>query len=337
MSYYPSNKGYIGIASQTNQKTTGQNPTFFVPYTSDEIGPEFDVEVLREGGNGKYDVKSVKTQHRENVSFGCFLYPESGAQILAALLGKDSPTHLTTTPFYHTITVKTTDLATTPQQPWLTVEKTLTTAANSGVHRVVGAKLSEVSIEAEAGMPVSMSVTGTGLTSVQKTTEVADSYETAQPFSMYHGVLALNTPTTTNFDIKSFSVTLRAVNDESIQTESLTRRDIINHRIEAEVTLALNYTDYTLFRKANFGATTTPTEDFSDGSLDLVMTRNAGTTSEERIQINLPKVRLAPHSVNLDPSPNTLEQPLSGMAFKQATTDLVTVTCYNTIATTLPL
>jgi hypothetical protein len=335
MSYHPSNKGYIGIGKQA-AKGTAVAPQKYISYTSDETAPTFEAETLREGGDGQYDVTSVKTKHMHTVNFGCYARTETAANLYAALLGSDTPSHLTTSPFYHTIVPQATQ-CTTPVQDWLTVNKVLTCSTNSKVERIRDVKLSSITLEAEAGQPVAMSVEGSGITAHLTTSTNTATYETGNPFSFYHGVYHVNAPTTSNFDIKSFSIAIRAVNDEEIQTVGLTRQDIINHRFEVEVTLGINYTDYQLYQKANYGNTTTPTEDFSDGSATVILKTNAGTTSEERLSIGIPKVRLQPISVPLNPEVATLEQSMAGIGFKQATTALVTVTCYNQIATTLPL
>ena len=335
MSYYGSNLGYVGIASQASQKTTAKTTSkMFVPYLSETCVPEIDEEVLHEGGDGKYDVSSVKTQHREKIGFSCYVRPKMAGQLYGHLLGKDTPSHLTTTPFYHTVTVKTTDLATTVMQPWMTLERKLT---GTQVQRIRSVKLSSISLDAEAGKPVVMAVEGTGLSAAVVTTAQSDTYEvTTAPMSFYHGTFHVNAPTTTNFDIKSFSIKLTTENDEGIQTTGLTRKDILNLRVTSEITLALNYTDFIMWKKANYGAGSAPTESYSDGSLDVILKTSAGV-NERRLQITIPKVRLKPHAINLDPAVKILEQPLSGMAMKQSSTELVTVMVYNTIATSQPL
>ena len=62
-----------------------------------------------------------------------------------------------------------------------------------------------------------MSVEGTGLTAKLLTTATTVTYERANPFSFFNGTYMVNATTTTNFDIKSFSIALRAVNDEDNQ------------------------------------------------------------------------------------------------------------------------
>jgi hypothetical protein len=336
MSYRPSNLGYIGLASQASAKTTADTTcAIYVPYTSEDIGPEFDDVMLEEGGNGKYDVTAIKTQTRERVSFSTYARPKVAPYLYAALLGKDAPTHLTTTPFYHTITVKTTDLATTVMQPWLTVEKSIMETSGA-VQRIRSVKLSNVTLEGEAGQPVTMSVEGTGLSGAVVTTQQTDTYETEEPFTFYDGTFHVNAPTTTNFDIKSCSISLSAENAEAIQTVDLDRRDIINLKVTAEITIALNYTDFTIWKKANYATGTTPSSSYSDGSITLRLAQGSGATTSRVLQVAIPKVKLAPHAVNMAAAPDVLEQPLSGVALKQSTTNLVTITAYNTIATTLP-
>lgn len=339
MSYHPSNIGYIGYKKQA-AKGTGVNPDKFVAYTgADGIQPEFDAETLREGGDGKYDVTSVKTQHREAISFNSYMRGNVPSYLMAALMGKSTfTTTAATTPNIHTISIKTTDLATTPMQPWLTLEKMLVGTTASRVHRITDCKLSSITFEGEAGMPINMTVEGTGLDGELRTTAQTPTYDSNDVISFFNGSYLIGDSgyTTTNFDIKSFSVKFNAVNDEGIQTVSLTRRDIINHRFNVEVTLGLNYTDYDFFAKANYGGGTGSTASFSDGTLQLDLINGSGS-SRRGLNIKIPKLRLAPHNVALDPAPNTMEQPLSGMAFKNTTSELVYVTGYNTIATSLPV
>ena len=47
MSYHPSNKGYIGIGKQA-AKGTAVAPQKYFAYMSDESGPTFEAETLRE-------------------------------------------------------------------------------------------------------------------------------------------------------------------------------------------------------------------------------------------------------------------------------------------------
>lgn len=333
--YYPSNQGYIGIGSQGTQKTTAATIQRFVKYLSDESGVTFEAETLREGGDGQYDVSSVKTKYSCPVSFSLHARPIESANLFAALLGDDTPSHLTTTPFYHTIIPKA-FAVTTQVQPWLTVERMLIGTTVSKVEQITGVKLSAITLEAEAGQPVQMSVEGTGLTAKLITTASTPSYETANPFSFYNGTYYINGLTTTSFDIKSFSISLRAINDEEIQTVGLTRQDIINHRFEAEVTLGINYTSYQLYAKANYNAAATVSSSFSDGGVKINLSTGS-STSQRRLQLLIPKVRLQPISIPLNAEVATLEQTMAGMGFKGATTELVTVLCYNTVATTMPL
>lgn len=337
MSYYPSNIGYIGVKSQGVQKTTAGTPNVFVKFLTDGSGPEFDEVVLEEGGDGKYDKTSVKTQHREKVSLSCYARPKVAENFYGFLLGKDTPaampTTLPTTLFKHTMIVKTTDLATTPMQKWMTLEKKI---VGTNVHRAVGGKLSSISLEGEAGQPVKMTVEGTALTGVIRTTALTDTYATDKPYSFYHGTFHINAPTTSNFDIKSFTVKLNVENAEEIQTTALTRKDIINLKVRAEVDIALNYVDFVMFKKANYGAGTVPTETYSDGSLMITLHQGTGN-AQRRLRLHIPLVRLKPHMIALDPAAKVLEQPLSGYGMKLATTGYVTVTAYNIIATTMPL
>jgi len=335
MSYYPSNLGYIGVASQGAQKTTAKTTMkMYIPILSESFAPEIDEEVLVEGGNGKYKKTALKTQHREKVGFSCYARPNISAYMFAALLGKDTVgAGAVTTPYTHTIIIKTTDLATTPMQKWLTFDKKFNA---TNLSRVRSAKISSITLEAEAGQPVKMTVEGTGLTAAIRTTVATDTYETGNPFSFYNGVYNVNAATTSNLDIKSFSIKLTAKNDEGIQTVDLTRREIINHEFDVDVTIGLQYTDLTIYKKANYGAGATHTADYSEGSVYINLNYGSGV-SRRRLKLDIPKVHLKPHAIQNDPAVKTMEQPYSGIAFKLPTTELVTVTCWNAITTTLPL
>lgn len=338
MAYYPSNQGYIGIGSQGTQKTTAATIQSFVKYITDESGPNFETLTLREGGDGQWDTTSVKTIHTQNISFSCYARPETAANLYAALLGDDTVTNVTSTPSYHTIIPKS-FVVTTPEQEWLTVERMLVGTTISRVERMINVKLSAITLEAEAGQPVQMSVEGSGLNVALRTTASTPSYETDNPFSFYNGTYYINNGTsytTTSFDIKSFNIALRAINDEELQTVALTRQDIINHRFEAEVTLGINYTDYTLYAKANYNAATTPSSSFSDGSVRIDLDYGTGI-NQRKLRMTIPKVRLQPINIPLNAEVATLEQTMAGMGFKQATTALVTVLAYNSITTSQPL
>lgn len=116
MLYFPSNQGYIGIGSQGSQITTAVVPQRFIKYLSDESGAQFEAETLREGGDGQWDVTTVKTKYSFPISFSCYARPIESANLYAALLGADTPSHLTTTPFYHTAIPKTFAVTTIEQK-----------------------------------------------------------------------------------------------------------------------------------------------------------------------------------------------------------------------------
>jgi len=334
-SYFPSNLGFLGVASQGAQKTTAKTTMkLYIPYLSEGFAPEIEEEIFVEGGNGKYMKAAAKTKHQEKVAFSTYLRPKVSAYMFAALLGKDTVTGgAVTTPYTHTVTVKTTDLTTTPMQKWLTFDKKFN---STNLARIRSAKISSITLEGEAGKPVKMTVEGTGLSGAIRTTVSTDTYETENPFSFYNGVYMVNASTTTNFDIASFNIKITAKNDEALQTVDLTRRDIINHEVQVDVTIGLKYTDLTMYKKANYGGGSAVTSDFSDGSVYLNMNYGSGA-SRRKFQMQIPKVHVKPHAIQLDPKVKTMEQPYSGIGFKLPTTDLVTVTCWNSLTTTLPL
>lgn len=335
MSYFPSNLGYIGVASQGAAKTTAKTTMkVYVPYLSESFTPEIEEEVFVEGGNGKYQKAAAKTRHSEKVGFSCYLRPKVSSYFFSALMGNDTVVAgAVTTPYTHTITIKTTDLATTPMQKWLTFDKKFN---STNLTRIRSSKISSITLEGEAGAPVKMTVEGTGLTGTIRTTVATDTYETDNPYSFYNGTYMVNASTTTNFDISSFNIKFTAKNDEDLQTVDLTRRDIINHEFQIDVTLTLKYTDLTMYKKANYGAGTASTADWSEGSVYLNLSYGTNA-SRRKFQLAIPKVHLKPHTIQLDPKVKTLEQPYSGVAFKLPTTELATVTCWNSITTTLPM
>lgn len=331
MAYFPSNQGYIGIGKQA-AKGTAVAPQRFIKYLTDESAVEFEAETLREGCDGQWDKTSVKTRYHNNINFSLYARPTEAANLYAALLGSDTKT-LTTTPFTHTIVPKAFQV-TTAVQPWLTVQRQLISSTNSRTEVMKDVKLSSITLEAEAGQPVQMSVEGTGLSSILTTSTSTESYESGNPFSFYNGTYTINGSGST--DIKSFNIAIRAINDEDNQTTAITRNDIINHRFECEVTLGINYTDYQLMAKANYNAGTTMDADFSDGA--AIINLNTGTgTSERQLKLTIPKVRLQPINLPLAAEVSTLEQTMAGMAFKQDTTALVTIESKVAVATTLPL
>ena len=331
MAYFPSNQGYIGIGKQT-VKGTAVAPQRFIKYLTDESAVTFEAETLREGCDGQWDKTSVKTIYTNTVSFSCYARPSESSNLYAALLGSDTKT-ITTTPFTHTIVPQEFQV-TTIEQPWMTMNRQLISSTNSRTEVMKDIKLSSISIEAEAGQPVQMSVEGTGLSSILTTSTSTDTYESGNPFSFYNGTYTINGSGST--DIKSFNIAIRAINDEENQTTAITRNDIINHRFECEVTLGINYTDYQLMAKANYAAGTSMGADFSDGAAIIKLWTGTGT-SERQLQFTIPKVRLQPINLPLNAEVATLEQTMAGMAFKQDTTALVTIESKIAIATTLPL
>ena len=331
MAYFPSNQGFIGIGKQS-VKGTAVAPQRFIKYITDESTATFESETLREGGDGQWDKTSVKTIHTNSISFSCYARPSESANLYAALLGSDTKT-ITTTPFVHTIVPQAFQV-TTIETPWMTMNRQLVSSTNSKTEVIKDIKLSAITLEAEAGQPVSMSVEGTGLSSILTTSTSTATYESGNPYSFYNGTYTVNGSGST--DIKSFNISVRAINDEENQTTAITRNDIINHRFETEVTLGINYTDYQLMAKANYTAGTTIDADFSDGAAIINLSTGTGT-SIRQLKLTIPKVRLQPINIPLNAEVATIEQTMAGMAFKQDTTALITIESKIAIATTLPL
>ena len=127
--------------------------------------------------------------------------------------------------------------------------------------------------------------------------------------------------------------------NKTISPHDTNRQDIIRHSIGAEVTIGLNYTDFQEWKRANYGGSginTSPQETYNYGSVEIDLGYGTGADARQ-FKIEIPKIKLAPHDVSLNPAPETLGQELSGIAFKQSTTEIYTITAKCSLTTSLPI
>ncbi|MGE4334581.1 MAG: phage tail tube protein [Pigmentiphaga sp.] len=102
MARYARQRGYIGLGAQA-AKGTGVVPTTFLRYQgTPSMTPEIAFERYQEGGDSQYPGFTHKRMWRPDGNFDAFLRPDSGAMLLAHLLGKEITTGTDTDPVVST-------------------------------------------------------------------------------------------------------------------------------------------------------------------------------------------------------------------------------------------
>jgi len=363
MPYYQTNLGYMGIGKK--QRTTAiTTPTCYLPILEENTNPMYNEIHLDECGQGLYqgNTKWMKTKKYCDVNFSQYLYPRTGAELTAAFMGRSTFTaSLPTTVNVHTMGfVATQDQLTTPRQKWMTIEKSLRMSAAPTstifVERYYGVKFRSLTLEGEAGQPVKITMDGIGRDVSIHTTARTDTYEANNPFMFFNGngkyVVGMTTSSfaTKSFDVKSFNVKLNFNNDEEVQTDEFTNRDIVQQTLSAEVTVGLYFTDYWNYVRSKYGLTTSSTGAIStsyhesEGALEIDLAyggtgavATAMTSNLRRYKLRITKMKLMPHNLNMNNAPETMIEELSGIALKKnTTTQLWDIECSLPYTTTLP-
>jgi len=313
------NRGYLIIGKQT-AKGTATTPTLSIPFQSEGFSTDHSVSILTEGQDNNYKKSNVKMMHTENFSYTLYPRPNQLAYMFGWFLGDDAVTG-GADPYTHVMTKS--------DRAWLTLERKLDTSV---VQRLYDAKIESLTLSGEAGQPISMSIAGQACNVTIIATERTESYEDRNPFMFYNGIGRFKFATTVDRLINSFNISF-SVSGGGLTDDTFQVVDLLDLDYDIEMSAGFITEDTTRWKNINYYGTTIPSENVYTAAFELNCWYPQ--TSTRQVKVTIPLIKYQPLGLNLSGAVNTMREEVAGVAEKQATTELATITCMNNIATTI--
>jgi hypothetical protein len=308
----PTNKGYIYMGIQSAKGYYGE-PNIAIPFLDDGFSVSQQSNTLRDGQDNDYMIEDIKMEHRETFAFSVYARPDICSYLGHFVLGDYSVT-ATGDPYTRTMT--------RGEREWLTVERQLSTTF---YQRLVDCKIENMTISGEAGRPVKVTIDGNALTATIRTTGGSENYATDKPFMFYHGTGRFDIDGSTSSYIKGFEVNIKVNSGGGLRDDRFEIVDLPDFGYSVDCSLELYTSSLTRLKKVNYNTSTTPQGDFSTGSIDIDC--QYVQTSTRQLKITIPKISWQSISGdNLNPAGATMTESIAGVALKQSTTDLLTLT-----------
>lgn len=326
MSQLISNDPYIGFAMQSSKGTIPASSTAFVKYLEETFQPEQELSYLREGGDDELVATVVKNLHRERWGFKVNARPNIVAYLFAYFLGEDTKSG-GADPYTHVLT------RSAGNRSWLTLRRKLDTNV---VQKITDAKIEKLTVEGEAGQPVSLTVEGSGLTAAIEGSEESPTYESDEIFMFYDGNGAFSVEGSVNQRIKKFTIEFIINSQDGLQTDDILLEDLPDLSIDVNITLEFYPEDTGFWKKALYNNQTSPQEDVYTGTLSIDLTYVNAASKNRQFKIEIGKMSWeALTGVNAKGEPEAIVEALAGVAMKPAAGEMITVTCQNELSADL--
>lgn len=309
----------MGLQSGKGSTAT---PNIAVPFLDDGFNTKIQMKNLKDSGDNEYLLENFKMEHKESFGFSFNARPDIVSYLSAFMLG-DSAIAGDGDPYTHTIT--------RDERSWLTMERKLNTTI---IQRLIDCKFENMTIAGETGKVIKITIDGNALDSLIKTTALSPSYDIEKPFMFYHGKSRFKIDTTNSSYIKGFEIKVNVNSGSGLKDDQFEIIDLPDFNYSVNCTLDLYTSDFTRFKKINYNASTTPQETLSTGSFEIDCQYVSTTTRQFKMIIPLMTYKSI-NGITLDPSGKTMSENIAGIAVKQNTTDLMTITCKNSISTTI--
>lgn len=317
---YSTHDGYLGVAKQA-AKGTAVAPSTFAKYRDKPIGPTFDMESYREGGDGRDFAYGVKTFHKHDGSFMVLARPKIIGILLHALLGADAVSGLEA-PYTHVLTPADT-------LPWLTIETGEVKTSNLIIERIQDCKINSCKISGRAGKPVEISFDFLGIQAVKEAAAATPSYESDDPFVFYQGTYNVDSGATTL--ITEFDITINNGVAGDIQTVEVHRDDMVALGREVLIDFKLKLADATRYANIHYGGGTAVSDDLYEGDLTIALAYGSGA-DERGLTIEIPKFYYSASEIPRGAEPEVIYHSCHGKAHKGAS-DIATITLKNDVST----
>jgi len=316
-----STEGYLGFGKQ-NAQGTAVTPTERIYLSGAEsIEATQEFENYWEQTGERFPSFTLKKFHKHDGGFPAFLRPDIGGYLTAMFVGADNKSG-TTVPYTHILTVA-------DSVPWMSIERQVGDTDNGIIERIADCKFNNLTISAEAGVPVVMEMEFLGTQASIETTASTASYDTQKPFTFNHGTFTLDGGTTT--EITAFSLSMSNNLSGDIFSSEITREDILELGFSVDVSFTLKFVDTDWYKKIYYGGTagTAVQDELYSGDFDVDLTYGSGTDARG-YKIELEKVYFTTGAVHLTSEAEPIYQDCEGYMVKPDSGTAITITVKNT-------
>lgn len=214
-------------------------------------------------------------------------------------------------------------ITTNPTLPYLTAEQRFA----DQIERVSDAKVTSLELSGEAGRPLklSYSILGGGTPYNRAIgSALTPNRETNDPVFFPQGSYAIDGAGTTK--ITKFSAKISRSLDDSIQTTTLFREDLVELNADYDLDFTLKYEDPTLYKKIKFAGGTVVPIALATGSFGIFSTNTvaSGAAGWAALDVDFPLIQYVGAKVNkLDPDGKTVYLDVSAMTIAGPTNSVV--------------
>lgn len=292
--------------------------TFTFPKHLDGSGFDVDDDYdrIREGGDGQEVGLSYRTFVKADPQLMLLARPNQAARIWAAHLGADSIATAGTIPSVarHTAVLS-------GSMPYYTTEQ----KSGDLIERVTNNVVTEVTLEAEAGKPWSLSaqfLSGGTVVLREAGSTLTPSRDVGKPYFYPNGSYLIDGFASYGQSITKISLKSTRDVDDGIQTTGLSREDVIPLNYQAQVDATIKVTSRDFYRKVQYTAagSTIPVE-FATGAVDLAQIQlapiNGSIVATSLMRVQTPLIEWVSAAMNhLDPDGKTVYLDVVGMSVK---------------------
>lgn len=236
-----------------------------------------------------------------------YAWPEAFGRLLNAVLGADSIASVNGSLTDHTISPVASLPYFTLEQKWADEKE-----------RVVDAKVTQLDIDCEAGRPLKLTantISG-GTVFKQTAADLTATRESGRP--LFFPLASLVMTGASGAKVTKMTVSIKRGVDDAIQTNSLSREDVVETTQDYTVDATLKYEDESLWARAQYGGGTVAGLDLATSSIDFFTAQTAGTGQQARLV--LPLLEIVGIKVNrLDPDGKTMYYDVSMQSVQGAT------------------
>lgn len=273
-----------------------------------------NVDSIREGGDGQEISLRYRTLVKGDGALNSLGRQSITARLFHGVLGSDSIATAGIASLARHTAVPVSSL------PYFTIEQ----AHADNIERQSNGVWTEVTVTGEAGQPwkIAAAFTAAGtMTFRDIASAMTPTRESGRPVFYPGGSYAFDGAGSYAADITKWSVKVTRGVDDTIQTTSLNRDDVLPLTLEVECDATLKYTSRDFYQKVQYNSGSSIPQSLPTGQISLVQYSQVGTLGASALsQIVIPLLEWTDAKVNkLDPDGKTVYMDVIGQSIKNST------------------
>lgn len=300
----PSN--YLALGVQSAKDAEATNFRFFRQLDGSGFTVDPDATSEREGGDGQEVGLRYKTLVKSDGAVNANARPDAFAQLLTAVLGQDSVASIAALLHDHTITPAASLPYYTADQRWA-----------DEVERTTNVQFTGLDIEFEAGRPLKLTgqfISGGSVVQRDIASALTPVREAGEPF--FYPAASVWADGAGTAKVSKGRVSIKRALDEGIQTNALSRHDVVPLNFDIDADLTLLYEDRAFYRKVRYtpAGSQVPIA-LATGALGIFV-----PLASHSARLEMPLLHWTGAAVNkLDPDGKTMWLDVAAMSVKGAT------------------